>query len=321
MKNREVYIDVAKGLLVLFVIFYHSSSHPVKYWGATNQLFSDVVGWCHYIMQPYKMAAFFIIHGMFSHFDRPFETLMKNEALKLIIPMYILLMGLSNWFCWAMLWADVIYWALNRLMKNKLYILVLSLGISYLAIVANDLTTGYLNELIKRDSFLFGLAFVVFIAIGDYFSYLMKGQHKNKICLIGSIVYIVGAIGYYLQGVYPPELNGSAFEVTYRTYPIFLVMATSGTLLLFAVSKIVVSIKIQKLFEYVGFNSLVFYLAGFCIMSAISTHAVPYITQSDGLMGQSVFCLVLLFILITVLCWIENLILNTKWLKWIIGKY
>lgn len=321
MKNREIYIDVTKGLLVLMVIFYHADLYPVHVWGCENLLFEKVNSACYYIMQPYKMAAFFLIHGMFSHFNKPFEDLMKGEALKLIIPMYVLMLGGHNWFCWAMLWADALYWALNRIIQKRSTILIVTILISYISVLLKEYAPEYIFSLLKCNYFIYGTSFIVFLSIGSYLRDLLKSQIHRYIYVGGIVTYLIIIIVYYLNDAHPSEINGISFTVTPVNYPIFMILSITGTLLIFAVSKIIEKMKVSKIFVYVGLNSLVFYLAGFRIMSFISTLVSPYVTNANGNEISSLAVLFVLFIVITALCWVENEVLNTKYLRWVIGKY
>ena len=153
--SRLPHIDIAKGVLMLVVIFHHVAWVPMfsQTW---NPLFERVLSY-RYCYMTYFMAVFFIISGLCSHFDRPFLPFLKRNFLALMVPQLVinplawLVYGYTwqqilhemtytwygIWFLQSLFLAKMLYWGIHWLCSRKgcwwLYVPIL-IGINVLGI-------------------------------------------------------------------------------------------------------------------------------------------------------------------------------------------
>lgn len=92
-KGRIAYLDVAKGLLIIMVVFGHIC------WATTSSGVSVGESWRHideikqWLWSPFFMPCFFIITGFCSNFDKEFGPFLKDNVFSLLWPMLILQFG------------------------------------------------------------------------------------------------------------------------------------------------------------------------------------------------------------------------------------
>mgnify|MGYP001383621270 CR=1 FL=1 len=145
-KNRLHYIDVAKGLLILMVIFQHIYV-IAGIDGYKSESLKDLGGISYFYIGFY-MQAFFLLNGFTSNFNKPFKQFLIGSFKGLIIPyisftiMFKLLDGIcfgdwslwktvaqgdqiwffldeSYWFLTALFLARLIYWPVNHYIKKN----------------------------------------------------------------------------------------------------------------------------------------------------------------------------------------------------------
>lgn len=87
-KHRLNYIDVAKGLLILMVIYNHTGNLAVAS-GVHNSVI-DFIPETRFF-KPFFMPAFFVIAGMCSNYNRDFKSFFISNAKALLIPAVSLL--------------------------------------------------------------------------------------------------------------------------------------------------------------------------------------------------------------------------------------
>ena len=145
-KERLLYIDVAKGILILFLLMGHALLF-IKNEGIDD---SFINGFQHarlYIWTPYYMPAFFVITGFCSNFNKPFPTFIWQNFKMLKIPAmifgtFLVLVTMTSrhtfsfqrvfnhvafcvvdsglWFLDALFISKVIYWVLLKFICNRM---------------------------------------------------------------------------------------------------------------------------------------------------------------------------------------------------------
>ena len=143
-KQRIEYVDIAKGLGILLVVWGHSS----------KILFNEIYA--------FHMPLFFFIAGFFFNSTIPFKTFINKKVQSLIIPYFIFytftlifytaLLGITGridkldlelildyvpvdneisntplWFFYALFWMSLLYYILRKYVKNDVFILGVTL--------------------------------------------------------------------------------------------------------------------------------------------------------------------------------------------------
>ena len=84
LSNRLHWVDVAKGLLIMFVVFQHlpviSEAAGIEHDGVGK------LGHLSFLFTCFYMQAFFILTGYCSSFDKPFAAFLKSSFKTIMIP-------------------------------------------------------------------------------------------------------------------------------------------------------------------------------------------------------------------------------------------
>ena len=78
-KERLSYIDVAKGVLILFLLMGHALLF-IRNEGVNDSFINGFQNIRIFLWTPYYMPAFFVITGFCSHFNKPFLPFLWKNA-------------------------------------------------------------------------------------------------------------------------------------------------------------------------------------------------------------------------------------------------
>lgn len=87
-KERIAYIDIAKGLLMLFVISGHIN--PACDMLNVNSSLFGIFKYCIFTYIPFYMPCFFLITGYCTNFDKTWRTFCSDNARTLLFPIITL---------------------------------------------------------------------------------------------------------------------------------------------------------------------------------------------------------------------------------------
>ena len=138
-KERLHYIDIAKGVLILMVVYGHvygvnqSINHPLLYYIHLSA--NSFVA--------YYMPCFFVITGFCSNFKKPFKEFLSNSVKTIVLPAFSfsllffilarqfdllsirefikleLFYGGEFWFLSSLFLARLMYWSISRLFSDR----------------------------------------------------------------------------------------------------------------------------------------------------------------------------------------------------------
>lgn len=342
---RLNYIDVAKGFLIISVLINHIGNLAAAS-GVDNETITTIPTlrfWC-----PFFMPAFFVIAGMCSNYDIPLKTFLYKNFKALIVPAFTLLfvrmalryvldgsvstlevsyfrhhygipalltVGYWNWFLVAMFTTKVMYWIINRYVHD-IKIQSVICFVCYLV--------GFILVHRKHESNLFynvwfyqhALLFVIYILIGK----CIKNKYIQivkewKWILLSTIVFALLYAIFAINGWRIPKVTSDIFLTKNDLLP-HLIMSVTGT-----VSTLGVCYKISsnRYLETLGKKSLVIY----CLHFPVFFSFFHMFQTSLGEMGIHATITALLILHVFTL-WITVLvsdILETKYLKFILGKF
>jgi len=288
VKERISYLDVARGLAILLVIFYHVPLYIRICHPAAAELLTPHIHAGTYIL-PFFMPVFFIISGYFTKTSGSYAQFLWGDVKHLLlvglllsfVNVLIQTIGLrdsgatkwffhtlfsirfldiifSNWFVAAIFFARQIYFAINRLSQ---YLSRerrgLGLAIELLVLAA----TAILGILIEPHAphngqwfYCQGLVFAIFIAFGK----LLREHPLSQWWLLGiGGVYLLLMVVAHVAGWSTLEYGMVNLSFTLVHWPFYMLLALSGSALLIGIAQL---INHFGPLEFIGRHSLIFYI-------------------------------------------------------------
>lgn len=343
-KDRLSYIDVSKGILMLFVIYGHIDGHATEQ-GFSNPAINDI----HLLVNifvSFYMPCFFLITGYCSNFKKPFLPFLISKSKSILIPVIfftfifsrawklqseelhtfifkMLLYGGNYWFLSSLFLALILFWLIRNYCNEKFTYVLCSLSF-ILGFILSPMSHEY-----EFWWFVHSLCLMPYICIGQYLR--KKGILKwgnmgvYRLLLLFVTFFSVTTIMARYDVIHKdcffdvPGVTQSFINFNSSFFFFFIVLSIVGSLFIIEFSK---RIETNTFLEFLGKNSLVIY----CIHGDILRRSVIAVS----LLGREEFennywiCLLLLitaFISTIVLCCIVAWFFNLKYLRLFIGKF
>lgn len=303
-KQRITHWDIARGLAVLLVIFYHVPLYLRMSCDAAAPLLAPHIqaGTC---ILPFFMPVFFVISGYFTKADKPYWQFLRGDIVHLLLTCLALMLVnvliqdiclqrtdalrwfftslfsihfpdiiFGSWFITAIFVArQLYYWvekAALKMARGRTWllwtmILVIVVGLAICGILVEP-RAPHNNQWFYCQ----GLVFVVFIALGR----LMREFPINKWCLLGlGSLYVVLMVLARMTGLSTLEYGmvNSSFSLAH--WPFYMLLAITGSSLLIALAQI---IRNCAPLEFFGRHSLMFYVPQGGILLVTATWLVRY---------------------------------------------
>lgn len=205
MSNKRLtYIDSAKGILILLMIWFHVTYAVEKNVDGCNPIMRGAIReYTNSWFTVFFMPAFFIITGYCSRFTEERKDFYMKMLKTIVIPVAIItyireciydfsfnplhLFGPykpnGNWFILALLMSRTIFYESNRIIRNKIFLFLFLSAITIIALYCRD------NAFVPNPFYWKqGLCASLFIGIGHN---LRTFEIKDKWLIIASIMYIV----------------------------------------------------------------------------------------------------------------------------------
>jgi fucose 4-O-acetylase-like acetyltransferase len=323
-KSRLPYIDIAKGILILFVIIGHMKVFS-QMLNVDNEVYR-IYG-INYLWNGFFMQAFFFITGYCSTFKRNWGGYIYGNIKGIIVPLIcvsfiiqvlqlfwgirhntfadwergFINLSLRYWFLNAIFLAKVMYFPISRLSpKNKI---VLSLVVYLLGFCM------WKYDILPNIWF-FKHAFMLlpFMTAGEILRY---HTFTKKHFLLFFLAYLFTSLSLLLMGF---EQTIIAFDIhlNWNNLVQALIIGTCGTIVLLSFCKMLGNCKVL---EYIGRNTLVIFMFHLFSLPKFLVIMKP-ITDWCAPIG---WCTVFFFTVIS--CMIFVYILNLKPFRWTLGKY
>lgn len=327
MKQRLYYIDIAKGLLILLVVWHHI---PYE---AHNSAFSSFTSWIfktQFCYVSFFMPAFFILTGYCAQFKQSFRPFLIKNTKTLLLPVIIFyfLNGVASfllhrgefcvakevivflksggaWFVPALFLAKLGYWMIVRFIADNRYVWITLFLLMGLGAV---LYTKF-NEYWYMWH---AASLMIFLRIGEKIKELNLSKRHG---IVTFIIYMGIVCCFVTFNVPIPRLSYSSMVNVYNMFPL-LVMATSASISLIVFCK---QLQRNKVLEYFGKNTLVVYLAHNTIL-ATSITAMTHIYIPTSSIGYILLPIVV-FTSTLFLCTLLVKLFNLRWMKWCLGKF
>lgn len=330
--NRLTNIDVSKGLLMLLVVYYHALCIVAAVCPCLCN--EEFLFETPYLFRSFFMIAFVVISGITSRFERLLKDQIVHDAKVLLLPAIIIstivgilcpeavdkgdvsslsriiLYGGGAWFITAMFLSRVMYKIALQITKDQIrycaLIVIWIVGVVLDYYIPNDYEFWYLPK---------AMIFTPYFEAGRIVRKLeLKRKPVPIVCLV---VFILSIPFLSCYGNNTPHLSDSSF-VLLKTAPLFGLLSLLGSMAIYEVGKI---IDCNSVLEFIGHNSLVFYLMHivFLFMACKTCNAFFVISERSSWVTYGVMSTLILGALI----WSSafSVLFNTKYLKWILGKF
>lgn len=331
MKQRVPYFDVAKGILMLMIIYGHCMN-----WNRDFVMDKDIIvlSPIQNIWQSFFMPAFFVITGICSNFNRSFKDFFLRNFKSLLIPCWfftildpfdlpnihikkafveILLYGGNSvfWFIPALFFSKMIYWCLrncppHRIISHRIVVLGILLVMAISSTLLNE--KGFPNYYYILQV----CNLTIYLFIGEQLKvYIEKNWMMETLLLVYLII-----IGYIFYLDYNVPAVTHAFNCSISQYPLYLLLSVLGSISILELSRWVNS---NIILELIGRGSLVvFIFQSYFLVNFMNIYKESFLAH--GFIG-SLFLLLSTIVMDVVFCVSMNWLLNRKYLKWILGKF
>ena len=341
-KERLHYIDIAKGLLILMVVYVHTQNLAVAQ-GVNNSVIDFIPK--TYFYKPFFMPAFFVITGMCSDFNKKIKDFVISNAKALLIPAILLLfvrmairfmltgtfngmegheliswralynLGKYNWFLTALFTTKLMFYGVHSISKTFKSRLAIVVALHILGVLLIDLVfSKYGEEIVFRDFYFYqhALIYLLYIEIG--YDIAKKNLHISPLWQ-NMLIYFAIMTLYCV-------LNRRMPFVTYTiSIPILdmiphLVLSVCGSIMIIQIAK---KINNWTIAEELGKHTLVIY----CLHFQFVLSFYEIFKDQFNSMGRyhTMTALLIMYTFTIVGCLYSSKLLHTKYLKWILGKF
>lgn len=332
--KRLKYIDLCKGLLICAVILGHIVLFQRVY-APEKDITCEFIGDIKRIFfNPYYMPAFFLVTGFCSKFDIDFKSFFIKvfktikipavtlTAVGLIIrkvgqgvtdPSSYLHLGLIHswyesdlWFLDSLFLGKLAYWFIYRYIKSPSLRILLCVSLFFFAYVMGNVLHYKEYGRLQHTLYL-----ILFIAIGHQFKNYLT---EKKITILSIIIYFFFIILNITLEIKQPIITGDIIVGSDSVLQLFI-LSISGSFGILGVCKY---LKSNKLLEYYGRNSLVFYCMHIPFLMVVC-QLYRIIPTNNIYVSILTYCM---FIFLTFLfCHLCVMLFNTKYGKYFLGKF
>lgn len=336
--NRIRYLDIAKGMLILIVIYNHIANLAVA-----SEVHNDTIDFIPqtHFFSPFFMPAFFIITGMCSNYHRDFKSFFIKNAKSLLIPAISLLfvrifvryiltgtistlewnsimsrsalfnLGYWNWFLTALFTTKIIFYVVANNVNSIKNRIIVTLFVHVIGVIL----WNYNGDGILYYNFYFyqhALMYLVFIEIGYETS---RENIKVFGLLTNAASFFTIYIIYLIIGIKLPSITAGPYLPISDIFP-HLVMAISGSFMILSIAKLMNE---NSFFESFGRHSLVIYCLHFQFM--FSFYEIFKVSLNNMGVHYTITSLVVLYVFTASGCLLCSVVLNYKKVRWILGKF
>ena len=322
--NRLHWVDISKGILILFVVFQHlpviSEAAGVEHCGVGK------LGHLSFLFTCFYMQAFFILTGYCSNFDKPFAAFLKSSFKSIMIPAiffsilyYIalallyqdisyvkqmvsldfLMNGFSKfWFLNALFLLRIMYWLRIKYINSSLIgggicLILLALGI----ILLDKRQDTREHVFFSKNFFYYMNALVncIFILIGDM---LKKRKVQEKWLNISILLFVAMVITFkVLKWHIPTSLYQPSMSIC--DIPLHIVFVVLGSFGIYGLAK---RINSNSFIEYLGRNSLIIYVTHFIVVRYIYCFTSNFLQISSYMITGLIYDFIVYLLTILVCC-------------------
>lgn len=278
-KQRLPWIDVSKGILILFVVLGHIEYYAQEFVGSHSY---DILHHIMFLYLPYYIPAFFVVTGYCSNFSIPFHEFLLKNVKTLLIPSVLIGTFVSRWLS-LFLYEEEGLTLLNFLTVDYKGICMTGGHWFLTSLFLSKMVLYFQQKYYKEKSFWTFVILLIIMLLGSilynrnifpniwYYKHTMIllpflfigtwlrknpqwiDKSYNKFAGFGIII-----VAFFMQrfGMPYPYIVG-AIGVFWGNFLLCVIMVVFGSLMIFSLSK-----KMQKfrLLEILGKHSLMIFL-------------------------------------------------------------
>lgn len=329
--------DIAKALLILSVYWYHIPQIYIGWLGGYNETMSllNNINTCTFV--PFFMTAFFFISGYFLNTEKKLGQAITHDALTIVLPAVLLsfvsntlysiypgdfasrfhqyavpsywfTISLNFWFLFALFFNKCIVQLLVRYIHNRSVLLFVTICLSVLGLMLKNGQIDISNFFHYKEALLLCPVTVL--------GYLYKHESieiTRSHCAYFALGYVFTIILLWVSDTTIAGFNlGSGFSVDY--YPMALWLGISGTMFVLYLSFL---LEKSRILNYIGKLTLPLFCFNFFFIELFLRLSMPLMEQQ-----RHVWLIIILIFIGSVVCAVLlSALLNTKYLRWILGRF
>lgn len=331
-KQRIEYLDIAKGLMIVLLFFHH---YPQALTQNNIECANIPVITCwHEWFLVFFMQGFFLVSGYCSNFDKSIKVFLSSNIKQLIIPailfglifstekfigvdslsgFYQLITTLPYWFLWVLFGCKLICRCIRTIHDYlQVLLLVCLVGVGFWLKFADCDNPFYVQNICVS-------AFFVCIGAKLRKYKTLYEKYENK-AMFATIVSFIASMCILIHFVLPrPIITGMLVVGGMKEYPLFIFLATTGSISLIAISKF---INQCKLLQLLGMYSLILY----CLQEKALYYSAELVNSTIGLSGNGlcidIFLQLLVIAMSITICTMVAYVFNRyKYFKVLTGKW
>lgn len=331
-ENRIEYFDVAKGILIILLLFHHYFC-VVEAWGGQGYPEFSYLKQTQIIFVAFFMQCFFFISGYCSSLKKPWKDFLVSQIRQIVIPMLTfglianlcrcaypifsnnfsfslpILFGMSYWFFWALLISKTFIFLILKFTQKARYYLTIAFLLTVLGIVLKTYNIGngflYINHAL-------GSTFIV--AFGLWCR--QSPDHYKRLMSLSAYIYPWLLLLLCLNHIRVPHFTAE-IGVTRSDIPLFLATSLSGTLAFFYYLQHLKG-KLNSVFIFFGKNSLIVYGVHFYFLSIFVMLFHKVFAPHDTCTNIVYFTAIYISEILCCTLWI--FIFRLKFLRWLMGR-
>lgn len=309
--ERYTYIDATKGILIMILVFHHFIWLSVDGYQIANDLVTNLKPIRAYLYMPWFMTTFFMITGACTHWEKKESVIeiIKTGALTLVLPCY-LIMGYQHWFISAMFIVRILFWYIQKYTPPK-YALIVCMGVSFIGCCCLNI------DVIKQHETLacfHAMAVIVFMEIGV----IIKRHFKNlKFIIISAVLYCTIAFVLCVYDKNIPVLE-SFYGVSILNFPFHIFLATMGALMVIGIGWLFQN---NNFIVFLGKMSIVVFLFQEIVLHQLISRSSRYMEYCNADIYMSILCISGLYTMTIAILYIIAKIMDTKYGRYVIGKF
>ena len=296
-KERLHYMDIAKGLMITFLMFGHFKTDFYSL-GLASESLEKLTDWHDYFLVFY-MQGFFLVTGYCANFDKPWKKFFVANVKGLIIPavlftiicrgilgvaegqsgqqiIHYIFSSLGYWFLWALFFAKILYYSIRKIQFSGLLLLLLSIVTDCIYIyTSTENTIFWMNTLLCAP----------FLYVGET---LRNYSGKMRLICILSAVFFISLVTILKYLSLPrPSVTAAIIIGSWKEIPLYLLLATTGSMSCLGLAKYIGK---NYILELIGRNTLIIYCVHVFVLILI-IRGINY----AGLFGNANLCTMSIF--------------------------
>lgn len=347
-KERLHYMDIAKGILILLVVWGHIDGTATAL-GCDNKAIDDIHRTVN-IYVSFYMPCFFVITGFCSNFNKPLNKFLVMSLKSILLPAFIfsfifsgawnffnlsnaftflrnyILFGGSYWFLSALFISRILYWFINRCPATLVAILCI---VSFIV--------GYQQCRIPHKYeywwYVHALCMMPYLGLGQFLRHYNQHLINVKIFPYSLLIYVSTLLLTVIltrEGLLQkdcffdvPGVTLGFINLNRNMFFPLLILSISGSTTLLGLCR---HINSNIWLEFIGKNSLVIY----CVQGIALSKSMASMALISKLLGGAEFgndywltiiSLMLSFFASVLICIVISWIMNRKYLRCLLGKF